>query len=135
MENNEYGTGRKDWMEIFEPSGSDGTLRSNNSVFTPPASVKVKGRNFKGATTKNAYGPANAPKVTSGGGFTDYGTGDSVSTMGGAMGDGGGAGGGMGESIDTRFVAFLESMTSDTNIEFMNTLKSGFDMISGTKEA
>jgi hypothetical protein len=136
MQNNEYGTGRKDWMEIFEPSKTDGTLRSNNSVFTPPASVKVKGRDFKGATTKNGYGPVNAPKVTSGGGFTDYGN-DPVSTGpsadGGAMGDGGGMGGGMGESADVKFVAFLESLKGEDTAEFIDVIKAGFMAINETK--
>jgi len=130
MENNEYGTGRKDWMEIFEPSGGDGTLRSNNSVFTPPANCKVKGRNFKGSCTDKGHGPVNAPKVTSGGGFTDYGPNDPVSTGpssdGGAMGDGGGGGGGMGESINSKFITFLESMETESTTGLIGVVKSAY---------
>lgn len=128
---NDYGTGRKDWMEIFEPSKKDGTLRSNNSVFTPPANCNMKGRDFKGSCTKkgNAYGPANAPKVTSGGGFTDYGPNDPVSTIsadGGAMGGGDAGAGGMGESREDKFISFLESMKSGLNESVIETIKSGF---------
>lgn len=137
MKDNEYGTGRKDWMEIFEPSSEGGTLRSNNSVFTPPANCKVKGRDFKGSCTNKGYGPVNAPKVTSGGGFTDYGPNDPVST--GPSGDGGAmggmdAGGGMGESLDHKFVAFLESLKTDDNSSFIDTVKTGFIAINESEK-
>ena len=140
MQDNEYGTGRKDWMEIFEPSEKDGTLRSNNSVFTPPASCKMKGRNFKGACTKNGYGPVNAPTVTSGGGFTDYdnnsnsGSSMGMSSDGGAMG-GMDAGGGMGESNDSIFISFLESMKTDSNVGIIDAVKKGFNIIVEASES
>lgn len=138
MENNEYGTGRKDWMEIFEPSGDGGTLRSNNSIFTPPANCKMKGRDFKGACTSQGYGPVNAPKVTSGGGFTDYGPSDPVSTGpsadGGAMGGMDAGGGGMGESINEKFISFLESMATDENADLIETVKTGYITINEAKD-
>lgn len=134
---NGYGTDRKDWMEIFEPS-SDGKLRSNNSVFTPPASVKVKGRDFKGAYTSRGYGPVNAPKVTSGGGFTDYGPSDPVSTGpsadGGAMGGMDAGGAGMGESRDDKFISFLESLKDGKNEHLLEAIKEGFTSITEAKK-
>jgi len=83
-----------------------------------------KKRNFPGSYTKNAYGPANAPKVANGKGLIStigYGTpADPVS-----FGDGGGA---LGEAREEKFMSFLESLSDKDNSNIIDAIKQGFDL-------
>ena len=89
-----------------------------------PKELKKK-RNFPGAWTKGAYGPANAPKVVGGGSMVStigYGTaGDPVTTPAGEAGA-------LGESTEEKFITFLESLKSEDNSNLIEIVKNGFNV-------
>ena len=112
------------WDEIFEPVAG-GMLKNGPSHFTPPANGKMKGRKFKGASTKRGYGPVSAPAVANSvGGMTIASYGKEAQPNGEAPASAPTA---MGESVS--FIKFLDKLVTPENKELIESVKMGYTAI------